>query len=143
MDIEHSKPGAGLALKQALTKKVLHEAALQIATIDANSKSITECAALAERINSAGSGLRASPLVTVFTSTVNARVMICYQPLSAVRDAIRRAGLHIHNEEVLVVSQAGDFADETEIRFDLVGYDCPVLITGIVEETVADYAEAA
>lgn len=143
MDIERSTPGAEPSLQQVLTKKVLHDAALQIGIIDANSRQIAECAALSARIQAAGMGFYSSPVVTVLTNSVYARVMISYRSLSSVRDAISRAGLHIHSEETLVTKQSIDFPEEPEIRLELVGYDCIVLITKIAEESIIDYAEAA
>lgn len=136
MFTEIEKPDAELTLAQRLVRNVLRETADKLKAIDDNLALIAECAELSTLIKDAG-GFKntASPVVTVFSHGILAHVQISYQPLSAVREAIRQAGLHIYAEERLY--DADRMHDE--LRIELVGHDCDIRVFDTIEEI----AEAA
>jgi len=131
--IESASPPRNLV--QQLVQEVLSEAGKRIAAIDSNRGIIAECESLAAAIRKAGGFKETSePLVTVHETHVHATVFIAYVRLSAIRDAIRDAGLHVFEEQTVPTQTLGD-----SLIIKLVGFDCEIHTHGLVKEL----AEAA
>lgn len=131
MFTEIEKPDSELTLAQRLVRKVLTETGNKLKAIDDNRALIIDCDILSALIKDAGGFMyTGNPVVTVFDGGVLANVNISYQPLSAVRSAIRQAGLHIYAEERMY--DADRMRDE--LRIELVGHDCGIRVFEIAEE---------
>jgi hypothetical protein len=128
-------------LVQQLISRVLVEAGSKIKTIDDNRHAIAECETLSDRLEAHGLTRGVGTSVDVGDSSVDARVTISGQSMSAIRDAIKSAGLHIYSERPIDFNRGLSNVPALihVIRIDLTGLDCPIVARNITLEL----AEAA
>ena len=122
-----------ISLLQKMVREALADAGAIIKAIDDHRSLIAECEALAERLSLHGLNQDVSASAIATRSTVFACVLVFNQPISAVRSAIARAGLHIFKEDV-TYDVGGEFGEVSELSITLTGLDCLVIAKDIPEE---------